>query len=108
MDSPAFRSCVTNVQRFLFILAWAHRQNPGEFETIIAIEGRSRKYFATDPKVLLTSGASVNPRQIPDSPFWVVTNSSTAKKCEMLASVFQLLGYDPEDVNAMIRMAIKA
>jgi negative modulator of initiation of replication len=96
-----------NAERFLFLLSWAYRRNPEEFAKILAIGGSKRKYFALEPKSLQESGKSVNARPIPDSPFWAITNNSTAKKFEMLSDVFELLGYDPKDTAAMLTMILK-
>ncbi|MEI9863705.1 MAG: hypothetical protein WDN00_03935 [Limisphaerales bacterium] len=98
---------MNNSQRFLFILSWAFRKHEKDFAKVVSIEGNRRKYFARDLETLQKSGSSVNPRQIPDSPFWVITNNSTAKKCEMLSDVFRLLGYQPEDISAMLRIALR-
>jgi negative modulator of initiation of replication len=107
LKRPELYRHMNNVQRFLFILSWAYRKHEKDFAQIVSIEGNRRKYFARDLETLQKSGASVNPRQIPDSPFWVITNNSTAKKCEMLIDVFQVLGYESEDTNAMLRIAMK-
>lgn len=101
-----FRS-KNNAGKFLFILAWIYRNHENDFDKVITIEGSRRKYFAFDPKTLLKSGSSVNPRQIPDSPFWVITNNSTAKKCEILFDVLQMFGYEADDINAMLRIVLK-
>jgi negative modulator of initiation of replication len=107
LKRPELFRHMNNSQRFLFILSWAFRKHEKDFAKVISIEGNRRKYFAHDPEALLKSGSSVNPRQIPDSPFWVITNNSTAKKCEMISDVFQMLNYQPEDTSAMIRIAMK-
>jgi negative modulator of initiation of replication len=94
---------LTLTKKFLHILAWAYQQHEKEFEKACTIEGAKRKYFATDAKVLLDSGRSTNPRPIPDSPYWVVTNNSTAKKAEILSDLLRLLGYKPESIHALLR-----
>lgn len=106
LKQPELFRHMNNSQRFLFILSWAFRKHEKDFKKVVTIEGNRRKYFAPDPETLLRSGSSVNPRQIPDSPFWVITNNSTAKKCEMLSDVFRMLGYQPEDTNVMLRIAM--
>lgn len=95
-------SHLTQTKKFLYILSWAYRNNEGEFEKILSIEGNRRKYFAQDQRTLLESGRSTNPRPIPDSPYWVITNNSTAKKAEILSDVFRLLGYEAEHIQAML------
>ncbi len=93
---------LTQTRKFLHILSWAYQKHQGEFEKLLTIEGRRRKYFSRDEKALMASGSSTNPRPIPDSPFWVTTNNSTIKKAEILSDAFRVLGYKPEDVQAML------
>jgi negative modulator of initiation of replication len=107
LKNPELFQHLNNTHRFLFILSWAYRRNSEKFDQVISIEGRRRKYFARDAKTLLQSGESVNPRPIQDSPFWVITNSSTAKKHEMLSDVFRLLGYETGETSAMINMMLR-
>ena len=94
---------LTHAKKFLHILSWAYRKHPENFEKVLSIEGNRRKYFARDQKTLIESGSSTNPRPIPDSPFWVITNNSTAKKAEILSDVFRLLGYEDEQIHALVR-----
>jgi negative modulator of initiation of replication len=94
---------LTHAKKFLHILSWAYRKHPHDFPKVVSIEGNRRKYFASNEKTLLDSGSSTNPRPIPDSPFWVITNNSTAKKAEILSDVFRLLGYEDEQIHALVR-----
>lgn len=82
------------VDLFLFILAQLHELHPQAFAAVEQIKGKNRIYFATSKEALLKTGSSTNPKQIPDSPYWVVTNNNTAKKVAMLEQVLQVLGYD--------------
>ncbi|QCZ93910.1 replication initiation negative regulator SeqA [Salinimonas iocasae] len=84
------------VDLFLFILAQLHDLQPQTFAQVEQIKGKNRIYFATSKDALLKTGSSTNPKQIPDSPYWVVTNNNTAKKIAMLEQVLQVLGYDAE------------
>ncbi|MFT4966996.1 MAG: negative modulator of initiation of replication [Colwellia sp.] len=45
------------------------------------------------------SGSSTKPRQIPESPFWVITNSNTTRKKMMLTKASISLGYCDSDVE---------
>lgn len=97
---------LTRAKKFLYILSWAYRKHESDFAKVLLIEGNRRKYFALDEQTLLDSGSSTNPRPIPDSPFWVITNNSTAKKAEILSEVFRLLGYEPEHVQGMLQQCM--
>lgn len=90
------------VGRFLLILAALYRVHQQTFSAVTDIRGRDRLYFATSEKELAASGSSTKPRQIPDSPYWVITNSNTTRKKMMLTEAAIALGYDEQDA-AMIR-----
>lgn len=87
------------VARFLYILSMLYRCHPVEFSQVLDIRGRDRQYFSRSEEALLTSGNSTNPKQIPDSPFWVITNTNTTKKKAMLTQVADKLGYDSADAE---------
>ncbi len=89
------------VDQFLFILQQIYLQHPGDFAKVESIVGKNRKYFASSKEELLMSGSSTNPKAIPDSGFWVVTNNNTAKKLAMLSQVLQILGYDDKVVKTV-------
>ena len=87
------------VGRFLLILAALYRGNSKEFHKVTDISGRDRLYFANNEQALVASGSSTNPRQIPESPFWVITNSNTTRKKMMLTKVAVTLGYSDLDAE---------
>ena len=87
------------VGRFLLILAALYRGHASQFSVVIEISGRDRLYFANSEKELAASGSSTKPRQIPDSPFWVMTNSNTTRKKMMLTKVAHALGYSDDDAE---------
>lgn len=89
------------VGRFLIILAALHRVHPNQFNKVSEIRGRDRLYFATSETELEQSGSSTKPRQIPDSEFWVITNSNTTRKKMMLTEVAKEMGYNNEDIEAI-------
>jgi len=87
------------VGRFLYILGALHRCHPEEFVHVLDIRGRDRLYFGTSEQQLEASGNSTNPKQIPDSPYWVVTNTNTTRKKSMITAVAQGLGYSTEEAE---------
>jgi negative modulator of initiation of replication len=87
------------VGRFLLILAALYRVHNQQFSNVCNIRGRDRLYFAGSEAELAASGSSTKPRQIPDSPFWVITNSNTTRKKMMLTEVGRALGYNEQDVE---------
>ena len=87
------------VGRFLLILAALYRAHPKQFKVVTEICGRDRLYFARTESELAASGSSTKPKQIPESPFWVLTNSNTTRKKMMLTKAATSLGYDHLDVE---------
>jgi negative modulator of initiation of replication len=79
--------------KFLAVLAEVHQHNPKDFERVLSIQGRGRVYFARSKEEIIRSGRSTQPRQIPGTPFWVMTNSPTPQKRAMLRKALELLGY---------------
>ncbi|WP_411358165.1 replication initiation negative regulator SeqA [Pseudidiomarina salilacus] len=82
------------VARFLYILSMLHKCHPHMFAKVLQISGRDRQYFSRSAAELEASGTSTNPKQIPDSDFYVVTNNNTTRKKSMLTQVALELGYD--------------
>jgi len=87
------------VGRFLLVLAALYRANPENFSVVTEICGRDRLYFANSEAELAASGSSIKPKQIPESPFWVMTNSNTTRKKMMLTKAATSLGYSVEEVE---------
>jgi len=87
------------VGRFLLILSALHRVHSQAFNAVIEIRGRDRLYFAKSEHELAESGSSTKPRQIPDSPYWVMTNSNTTRKKMMITEVAKALGYQAEEIE---------
>ena len=87
------------VGRFLLILAALYRAHPRQFSVVTDICGRDRLYFAHTEAELAASGSSTKPKQIPESPFWVMTNSNTTRKKMMLTKAAMSLGYNQIDVE---------
>jgi len=87
------------VGRFLLILAALYRAHARQFKVVTEICGRDRLYFAHSEAELAASGSSTKPKQIPESPFWVMTNSNTTRKKMMLTKAATSLGYNQSDVE---------
>jgi negative modulator of initiation of replication len=84
------------LDRFLRILGFLHAQHPEDFGKVLQIRGRHRIYFGRNREDVDRSGSSVFPQQIPGSKYWVMTNSPTRQKREILTKVLKVLGYAPE------------
>ncbi|KPD24870.1 N-carbamoyl-L-amino acid amidohydrolase [Idiomarina zobellii] len=87
------------VARFLYILSMLYKSHSDRFADVLDIRGRDRQYFARTEDALLSTGNSTNPKQIPDAPYWVITNTNTTKKKSMLTQVAKTLGYSSADAE---------
>ncbi|MGR3807592.1 replication initiation negative regulator SeqA [Pasteurella testudinis] len=85
LQSEAFRQESKGVMRFLMILTALYRANPESFaQATESLQGRTRVYFARDEATLLQSGNHTKPKQIPETPYWVITNTNSQRKMLML------------------------
>ena len=91
----------SRVEQFLSVLSALHGAHPEDFARVLDVKGRNRLYFATSKEELLKSGSSTNPKQVPDSEYWVVTNNNTAKKVSMLSQVATVLDYSAEECKKL-------
>ncbi|MCC5452014.1 replication initiation negative regulator SeqA [Rheinheimera sp. UJ51] len=87
------------VGRFLYLLSVLARVHKKDFPNVLEIKGRNRLYFAKSAAELSESGSSTNPKQIPNTDFWVITNSNTTRKKMMLTETASKLGYSAEDAE---------
>ncbi len=102
LESPRFRHARGVVGKFLEILSAVYARDKANFDIVLAIQGRGRTYFAKSEAEIEKSGNSTQPRQVPGSPFWVMTNSPTRQKKEMLREVLDGLGYSQEAIRAAV------
>lgn len=87
------------VGRFLYLLSVLARVHKKQFSKVLEIKGRNRLYFATTAEALSEAGSSTNPKQIPNTSFWVITNSNTTRKKMMLTETAVKLGYSEQDAE---------
>jgi negative modulator of initiation of replication len=90
------------VGKFLVILKWLHDRAGEKFSLVESVKGRGRLYFAKDPAILEASGNNVNPKQIPNTGYWVITTTPTDLKQEILEKVMKALGHEPTDVRIAV------
>mgnify|MGYP003588827508 CR=1 FL=1 len=92
LKSDSFVNENKNVSRFLMLLSALHHANAQGFaQATEVVTGTERTYFGTSEEALLSHGSSVKAKQIPDSPFWVVTNNNTARKGLILTGVMETM-----------------
>ena len=94
LDSDELQKEEKSINRFMLVLSTLYRDNPDSFTQATEIKGRTRVYFSRDPEALRASGSTTKPKQVPDTPFWVITNTNTSRKQNMVAQLMASMGYD--------------
>ncbi|MDF2180022.1 replication initiation negative regulator SeqA [Aliiglaciecola sp. CAU 1673] len=94
----------STVERFVEILATLAQVQGDAFAKVLEVKGRNRVYFATSKEALLAAGSSTNPKALPGSDYWVVTNNNTQKKLTMLKEVTSVLGYQEAEIQQLCEL----
>lgn len=102
LSQPMFSGSTTAVARMLRIFKEAHAQKKSEFVKVLQIQGRNRAYFARSEDEILKSGKSTQPREIEGTGFWVMTNSPTQQKQQMVSEVLGVLDYSQAAIKAAV------
>jgi negative modulator of initiation of replication len=90
------------VERWLLVLSIIYKHNSQQFIKVLGMSGRNRTYFATDKETLLATGSSTNPKNVPGSDYWVITNNNTVKKINMLKEVAEQVGFNQSEIEQLI------
>lgn len=104
LENPKLRFQISAVDKFLFILSEASKQRPRDFEKVLTIQGRNRLYFAKSRNEIESSGNSTQPKQIPGTEYWVMTNSPTPQKVQMLRDALIAIGYSDEAARSAAKL----
>ncbi|VTU08551.1 replication initiation regulator SeqA [Actinobacillus indolicus] len=103
LASSAFINETKGVSRFLQLLAAIYRADPEGFSHATEnVQGSERIYFARDEETILATGSSVKAKQIPDSPFWVITNNNTERKGIILCALMNAMEL-PEELVTRVK-----
>lgn len=92
------------VERWLLVLSVLHKHHPVGFAKVLGMSGRNRTYFADNKETLLETGSSTNPKNVPGSTYWVITNNNTVKKINMLKEVAQVLGFTEHEIERLVQL----
>lgn len=102
LESPDFLVQANVLERFMAILSWLHKEYPSDYELLLRLFGRKRKYFGKTRDELEQSGSSVMPKRIPNTPYWVVTNTSTETKKTILHKAMSTLRCDQASISVAL------
>lgn len=93
LNSDLFTEKAKGVLRFLTLLEALYQLDHNKFtKATEVVTGNERTYFAKNESTLLKHGSGVKAKQIPNSPFWVVTNNNTNRKGLIVTSVMREMG----------------
>jgi len=85
------------VNRFLLVLTTLYSLDNKAFaEATESLHGRTRVYFAADERTLIQNGNQTKPKQVPGTPYWVITNTNTGRKCSMVEHIMQSMQFPAE------------
>lgn len=97
--SDELASSTKAIDRFLLILSTLYRLSPQSFAQATEVKGRKRVYFADNQETLLAHGKTTKPREIPNTPFWVITNNNTSRKRQMVEQVMAHMAFPQELID---------
>ena len=85
------------VNRFMLVLTTLYTLDQHAFaEATESLHGRTRVYFAADEQTLLKNGNQTKPKHVPGTPYWVITNTNTGRKCNMIEHIMQSMQFPAE------------
>lgn len=85
------------VNRFMLVLSTLYSLDNKAFaEATESLHGRTRVYFAGDEQTLLQNGNQTKPKHVPGTPYWVITNTNTGRKCSMIEHIMQSMQFPAE------------
>ena len=111
LKSKVFQNESVITKKFKMLLTAMYHENRAAFIVAAATtKGRTRDYFGQNLTTLLASEnkkevallKASKPRDIPYTPFWVITNANTGRKRIILTQVMVSMGY-PQDLIARIK-----
>ncbi len=97
--SDEFAAQEKAIGRFMLVLSSLYRIDPEGFAEAAAIKGRTRVYFADSEEKLLASGKTTKPKAIPETPFWVITNTNTDRKRQMVEQLMNKMSFGADIIE---------
>lgn len=83
-----------SVVRFLSILSLLYHWDSPQFSVAATLlYGRKRRYLATSESALDEYGKNTKPKAIIGTPYWVITNNNTNRKCHIIESIMNNMNF---------------
>ncbi|MFT6927319.1 MAG: negative modulator of initiation of replication [Psychromonas sp.] len=101
-DSEVFKTEAVVTNKFMMLLATMYYENTHAFEEAAdKTKGRTRDYLGRNLNALLAADSeeeqhlfkASKPRNIPHTPFWVITNANTGRKRIIITHMMASMGY---------------
>lgn len=94
------------VNRFMKVLSTLYLLDAQRFTAATeSLHGRTRRYFAYDQQTLLQHGTHTKPKHIPDTPYWVITNTNSSRKRNMIEHIMGAMHF-PDELIEKVSSAI--
>jgi len=103
--SDAFADRKKVIDRFMLVLSTLYHLDAEHFSEAMSVTGRKRVYFSDNEHTLLEHGNTTKPKSIPETPFWVITNTNTSRKKQMVEQVMTRMNF-PIDMIEKVSGAI--
>lgn len=85
------------VDRFLLILSVLYQINKNDFsDATESLHGRTRIYFSNNQETLLKNGRHTKPKAVPETPYWVITNTNSERKRSMIEYIMTAMQFPAE------------
>ncbi|MGL5291653.1 MAG: replication initiation negative regulator SeqA [Vibrionaceae bacterium] len=97
--TPEFLRHKSTVSRFMLVLAKLYQIDSRLFGQAALIKGRKRFYFADNEQDLLANGRTTKPRPIPHTPYWVITNTNTGRKRQIIEQMMYKMGFSDQEAT---------
>lgn len=82
------------VDRFLLILSALYQINKNDFaDATESLHGRTRIYFSNAQETLLKNGRHTKPKAVPETPYWVITNTNSERKRSMVEHIMAAMQF---------------
>ncbi|MBP8127073.1 MAG: replication initiation negative regulator SeqA [Aeromonadaceae bacterium] len=99
LNSSELAAKESAIDRFMLILSSLYQANPDAFTNATEIKGRKRIYFARTEEELRATGNTTKPKPVPGTPYWVISNTNTGRKRNIVGLLMTAMGYSAEFIE---------
>jgi negative regulator of replication initiation len=89
--------------RYFAVLEFFYRHHRNEFSLLENYRRGRRINFARSAKTIEESGSSTFPEQIPNTPYYVLTNLSNPRKRQILEDILKMFKYPISEITIVLK-----